>query len=197
MVVIENLRLPPLMSDHATSEPIPWFAVVPTQWRQATVAPLASRLEDTPANVAFLLARAMTLAVFVLVALWLGWRAQRSGEPACWLEAGFLVLAWFWALSPTLNPWYWTWVLPLLPFARGRAWFAVSGLLMLYYLRFWLAYHFADSILFGTGYRGDPFFHFVVVPLEHGVWLAWLVIDSWKRRKCAPLHRSNLEFAVK
>jgi hypothetical protein len=196
MVVVENLRPTPLESDRATDEQSPWFAVVPNQWRQAVVAPLASRLDETPANVAFLLARGVTLAVFVLVALWLAQQAQRSAEPARWLEAAFLTLAWFWALSPTMNPWYWTWALPILPFARGRAWFAVSGLLMLYYLRFWLTYRFADTALFGTGYRGEFFFHFVVVPLEHGIWLGWLVVESWKRGKCAPLHKSKLEAGV-
>jgi hypothetical protein len=133
----------------------------------------------------------------VMVALWIAWQAQRSAVPARWLEAAFLTLAWFWALSPTMNPWYWTWALPLLPFARGRAWFAVSGLLTLYYLRFWLAYHFADTVLFGTGYRGEHFFHFVVVPLEHGLWTVWLVVESWKWGKCTPLHRSILEDGVK
>jgi hypothetical protein len=197
MVVVENLRPTPLESDHATAEQSPWFAVVPNQWRQAVVAPLASRLDETPANVAFFLARGATLAVFVMVALWLAWQTQRSAEPARWLDAVFLTLAWFWALSPTMNPWYWTWALPILPFARGRAWFAVSGLLMLYYLRFWLAYHFADTTLFGTGYRGEFFFHFVVVPVEHGIWLGWLVVESWKRGKCSPLHRSKLEAGVK
>jgi len=197
MVVVENLRPTPLDSDHATSEQSPWFSVAPDRWRQAVVAPLASRLDETPANMAFLLARGATLGVFVLVALWLVWQAQRSDEPERWLEAGFLTLAWFWALSPTMNPWYWTWVLPLLPFARGRAWYAVSGLLMLYYLRFWLAYHFADTLLFGTGYRGEHFFHFVVVPLEHGLWTGWLVVESWKRGKCAPFYRYNFKDGVK
>jgi hypothetical protein len=192
MVVVENIRPTPQESDHGTAEQTPWFAVVPNQWRQAVVAPLAFKLDETPANVAFLLARGATLAVFVMVALWIAWQAQRSAEPARWLEAAFLTLAWFWALSPTMNPWYWTWALPLLPFARGRAWFAVSGLLMLYYLRFWLAYHFADTVLFGTGYRGEHFFHFVVVPLEHGLWTGWLVVESWKWGKCVPLHRCSV-----
>jgi hypothetical protein len=87
-----------------------------------------------------------------------------------------------------MNPWYWTWALPLLPFARGRAWLAVSGLVMLYYLRFWLANDFSDVELLGTGYRGSRFFHFIVVPLEHGIWTVWLAIESWKREKRASLH---------
>lgn len=196
MVVVENLRPTPLVSDHVTAEQSPWFAVIPNQWRQAVVASLASRLDETPANSAFLLARVATLAVFVMAALWLAWQAQGSAEPARWLGAAFLTLAWFWALSPTMNPWYWTWALPLLPFARGRAWFVVSGVLMLYYLRFWLNFHFADAVLFGTGYRGEFFFHFVLVPVEHGIWLGWLVVESWIWGKCTPLHRSNLVVGV-
>jgi hypothetical protein len=66
----------------------------------------------------------------------------------------------------------------LLPFAGRRAWTAVSLLVLAYYGRFWLAYHAADSPVLGTPYRGEDFFHFVVAPLEHGVWLAWLAIES-------------------
>ncbi len=197
MVVVENLRPTSPDVGHASAEPTPWFLVVPNKWRQAIVTPLAFRLDETPANVAFLLARATTLAMFVMIALGLAWRSQRTADPVRWLEATFLTLAWFWALSPTMNPWYWTWALPLLPFACGRAWFVVSGLVLLYYLRFWLAYHYTDTVLFGTGYCGEHFFHFVVVPVEHGIWTAWLVIQSLKYGKCAPFHRSKLEDGVK
>ncbi|MFM9961618.1 MAG: hypothetical protein ACKV2Q_10370 [Planctomycetaceae bacterium] len=52
------------------------------------------------------------------------------------MEATFLIIAWYWLLLPTQNPWYLTWCLPFLPFARGRAWFALSVLAFVYYLRF-------------------------------------------------------------
>ena len=192
MMVFENLRPATPQIDQVNAQPTPWFAVFPDHWRQVAVAPLASRIDETPANAAFLLARGATLCVFVLVAFWLAWQSRHSTEPGQWMEGAFLTLAWFWALSPTMNPWYWTWVLPLLPFARGRAWFAVSGLVLMYYLRFWLADNFADTPLFGTGYRGENFFHFVVVPIEHGLWTGWLLVESWKLRKSSALQRTIL-----
>jgi hypothetical protein len=49
---------------------------------------------------------------------------------------------------------------------------------LVYYTRFWWRYHFPESIVLGTGYRGEPFFHFVVAPLEHGAWLSWLAMET-------------------
>ena len=80
----------------------------------------------------------------------------------------------FWLLLPTLNPWYWTWAVPLLPFARNRAWLALGGLVFLYYLRFWLTYHYADAPVLGTRYSGPWFFDYVVTWLEFGPWFVWL-----------------------
>ena len=93
-----------------------------------------------------------------------------------------LTVAWFWLLQPTANPWYWTWALPLLPFARNRAWFALSGLAFLYYLRFWLTYHFPDTPVLGTRYTGPTFFDYVVTWLEFAPWFAWLALET--RRAC-------------
>ena len=98
-------------------------------------------------------------------------------------EAGFLTLAWFWLLCPTQNPWYWTWALPLLPFARSRVWMAVSGFVLLYYLRFWLTYDWADTSVLGTGYMGSAFFDFVVTWLEFAPWFAWLTAGFFLRHR--------------
>ena len=69
-------------------------------------------------------------------------------------------------------------MVPLLPFARNRAWLAVSGLVLLYYLKFWLKAHFLDPPLLGTHYNGVYFFHFVVVWFEHAPYLLALFV-SW------------------
>ena len=58
--------------------------------------------------------------------------------------------------------WYWTWALPLLPLARSRVWLAMSGLVLVYYLRFWLRCHFPDTPVLGIAYRGGVFFDLVV-----------------------------------
>ena len=81
-------------------------------------------------------------------------------------------------LSPTQNPWYWTWALPLVPFVRGRAWLALSSLVLFYYLRFWLRYHFETTPVLGTRYPGVPFFDLVVTWFEYGPWLLWLTVSA-------------------
>ncbi len=108
------------------------------------------------------------------IAAWCVRRTLQNPDVAVWLESAFLTLAWFWFLSPTLNPWYWTWVMPLLVFARSRVWQWMSGVVMLYYLRFWFIYQFPDTPLAGTPYAGAAFFDFVVTWLEFGPWLACL-----------------------
>jgi hypothetical protein len=181
LLVMENLRpyadIPP--SEQA------WFSVVPERWREATSAAVRSRLGIEPRRVPFFLSRALTSSLFVILALWLAWRASAEGGVAGWLDAAFLTLAWFWLLQPTLNPWYWTWALPLLPFARNRAWLAVSGLVFLYYFRFWLTYRFPETPVLGTRYPGPLFFDFIVTWIEFGPWFAWLALETRRPREAA------------
>jgi len=170
MLVVENLR------SSADVEPRyrPWFSVVPESWRTAVLSGPSRWLSVDRWETAFLVARFATAAAFAVIALWLVWAARRSDDPAAWLRVAFLTLAWFWLLSPTQNPWYWTWALPLVGFARGRSWLFLSGLVMIYYLRFWLNYHWPEPPVLGTRYAGAEFFDFVVVWIEYGPWLAAL-----------------------
>jgi hypothetical protein len=101
-------------------------------------------------------------------------------------------LAWFWLLSPTQNPWYWAWALPFLPFARGRAWYAVSGLVMLYYFRFWLQYHYPEAPALGTIYGGPRLFDFVVSWFEYAPWFVWLAFAAYRRRNHGAVTRATL-----
>ncbi|MBW3597885.1 MAG: hypothetical protein KY475_11500 [Planctomycetes bacterium] len=177
MLLVENLR--PSGASAGSSEV--WFAVVPDAWRKALIEPLASRLAVDAGMAAFLVTRAFTSVAFLAVALGLAWRASRRRRLDSFLEAAFLTLAWFWLLSPTQNPWYWTWALPLLPFARGRAWWAVSGIAFAYYLRFWLAYHYPEGPVGGTSYGGQAFFDYVVTWIEFAPWFACLCVAAWRR----------------
>ncbi|MCI0457331.1 MAG: hypothetical protein L0Z62_10200, partial [Gemmataceae bacterium] len=79
----------------------------------------------------------------VLLYLCTRWARQvyRTPEPAVLLRALFLTLAWAWMLTSAQNPWYLAWCLPFMVFARVRSWFLLPGLVLLYYLRFWLEYH--------------------------------------------------------
>ncbi len=175
LLVIENLR----PSSGLPAEQIAWFTVTPESWRAALVATVAQQTGLAAERVPFVLTRLLlSLALIGLAAGLAGWAsADAEGQRhEQLLEATFLTLAWFWLLLPTQNPWYLTWCLPFLPFARRRAWFALSGLAFVYYLRFWMTAQFSAP-LFGTSYPGAQFFDFVVTWLEFAPWLAWLVVE--------------------
>lgn len=188
LLVVENLR----PQHDVAVERRPWFSVVPESWKARFTAIAARWLRVAPPEAAFFTARLLTAGAFLAILAGLIWRARHSAEPADWLRAAFLVLAWFWLLSPTQNPWYWLWALPLAVFARGRAWLAVSGLVMVYYLRFWLVEHYFDTPVLGTRYAGAAFFDFVLVWFEYGPWFVGLAWEAAKRPgKCAPpLHNA-------
>ena len=158
---------------------IAWFSICPEPVRADVAAGVASYCNIDPREAPFLTARAITALAFILVATLLVWRAARIADARQLCEAAFLTLAWFWLLCPTQNPWYWTWALPLLPFARSRAWLAVSGLVLLYYLRFWLSYHWPDTEVLGSGYVGYAFFDFIVTWIEFAPWFACLSIEGF------------------
>ncbi len=180
LLVIENLRpssgLPP--------EQIAWFTLTPESWRSALVAAVAQQTGLAEERVPFVLTRILLSLTFIGLAVGLAlWAARRfdtdGPQHERLLKATFLTLAWFWLLLPTQNPWYLTWCLPFLPFARGRAWFALSGLAFVYYLRFWMTAQFSSPLL-GTSYPGPQFFDYVVTWLEYVPWLVCLV---WGHRR--------------
>ncbi|QDU98996.1 hypothetical protein [Lignipirellula cremea] len=179
LILVENLK----STAEPTPQPAPWFSVLPESWRRAIVDRFARVLQIEPYEAPFLLTRAITGALFCAIAILLAWRAARRADLDAFLTAGFLTLAWFWLLCPTQNPWYWTWTLPLLPFARSRAWLAMSGLALLYYLRFWLLYHWPDAPVLGTPYPGAEFFDFVVTWIEFAPWLLCLAGEYILRRR--------------
>jgi hypothetical protein len=181
MIGVENLK--PRSADPNAVRP--WFSIVPETWRQALLQPFAARLCVDTGAAAFLLTRGLTLGLFALIAVALLIAAWRGADQIAYLRAAFLTLAWFWLLAPTQNPWYWLWPLPLLPFARSRVWLLGSGLVLVYYLRFWLYYQWPGEAVPGFGYSGTQWFDFVITWLEFGPWLLWLAVDWWwYRRGC-------------
>ncbi len=161
---------------------VPWFAITPNAWRGSVASRVARLFSMPPDRVPFLIARSLTAVIFVALSLWWAWQGAASLKADDFLRMVFLTLAWFWLLSPTWNPWYWSWALPFIPFARHRTWLAVSGLLSLYYLRFYFAYRWGGTPVAGTPYEGEMFFHHVVVWIEHLPWLVALGAESvWKR----------------
>jgi len=179
MIAMENVMPSGVRQDR----PSPWFSIVPEAPRAALVEPLAARFAGDRWQASFLIVRAVSLLATLAVAAWCVRRSLRNADATVWFESAFLILAWFWFLSPTLNPWYWTWVMPLLVFARSRVWLWMSGAVLLYYLRFWFVYQFFDVPVAPTPYVGAAFFDFVVTWFEFGPWLACLVFSAiWQRR---------------
>lgn len=184
LLVIENLR----PSEGLPTEQRAWFAVTPESWRQALVQRVVSNFGIDVGRVPFFATRLLLSAVFVILASVLAWRASVCPMPHAdlssrlVLESAFLTLVWFWLLLPTQNPWYLLWSLPFLPFARSRAWWLLSGLAFVYYVRFWLIAQFPSPTA-GTPYPGAQFFDFIVTWLEYAPWFAWLVCDLIVFRK--------------
>ena len=175
LVIFENLK--PTAGVHA--EQVPWFSCVPEAWREAAIVRWAASWDIHPIQAAFYASRAVTGTAFVLLLGYFIAAAYRQGTAVAWMRTLFLTTAWFWLLCPTQNPWYWAWALPLVPFARSRAWLWLSGLVMAYYLRFWLGYHWPEQAVLGTAYRGEQFFDFVVTWLEY---LPWFIGLAWTSR---------------
>lgn len=179
MIVIENLKT---AAEFPGNKSV-WFSVAPDSWRDYCVDWTAQTFSVSKREAPFFFTRLVTSLLFLVLACWLAWRATRRDDLRLVFETAFLTLAWFWLLSPTQNPWYWTWALPFLPFMRNRAWLMMSGLLLVYYLRFWLLYNYSQVEILGTGYKGVAFFDFVIPWFEFGVFLVWLpaewVIRAW------------------
>ena len=206
MNTVENLKPASLESRKDA-----WFSVIPNQPREQISEYvvdnfLTSDEHNTPqqaqierqnarAIAPFLTTRFILTLVFFIVAVALAIWASKRNHSQAFCRAAFLTLAWFWLLAPTQNPWYWLWALPLIPFAKNRTWYLMSGLLFIYYLRFWFEYHFtgvnvADSLnqwvsfelpQWAGGishYQGVDFFDFVVTWLEHLPWYLLLSIET-------------------
>lgn len=203
MLLVENLKPEPVVEDikgepanAATSEDLPWFAVTSNDFRKrAAEAETTRNASNKPSKLApshpyFSLSRKITLAIFGLCVLVCCISVFRNRAPENWLENIFLCFAWFWLLAPTQNPWYWLWALPLISFARGRVWFFMSGLLFLYYSRFWFEHHFTGVRVLNTPYSGTTFFDFVITWIEYAPWLCMLFL-CWAYRSAKYLVGSS------
>lgn len=178
MNVVENIKPTGGRPPHE----VPWFSVIPDAVRVTVVESIGNRFHIPAQRVPFLLTRLLTGLAFLITALTIAWKysgpaSDVQNQLARLCEGVFLTVAWFWLLCPTQNPWYWTWALPLLPFAKSRVWLAVSGLTLFYYLRFWFGYHFPETTVWGTRYTGTAFFDFVVTWVEFAPWFGCLLVS--------------------
>jgi hypothetical protein len=128
-------------------------------------------------------ARWLAGAAFLAVLGWVTARYARPTSTAQELGHGFfLALAWLFLLSPTGFPWYFTWAIFFLPFARSRAWYLLVAFLSCYYLRFWLIHAFGRDTVIFPNTNAVHFFDHYVVWLEFGAPLLLLAITCWRER---------------
>ncbi len=152
-LVYDNLRA-------STEQSPPWYRFVTAQ-------------SEFVATHAYSLARMTTLALWCSIYVWI-LRRHQQGENL--MNSSFLIVASFYYLLPTQNPWYWTWALPFLCFVHNRGWMLVTPALFVYYLRFWLASLDRDYHVGGYVYSGTELFNYVVVWGEHLVSLAAVLL---------------------
>lgn len=172
-VIEENLT--PVQADQSAA----WVTVTPAWWRADIVNTISGKFRLRKESVPFLSTRLFLSSVTLALVLFWAWRGAHAHDPREWLHFVFLTLACFWVCLPTLNPWYWTWVLPFLAFAKRRSWYLVSGLLFLYYSRFWFDYQWMNQEVWGSEYRGEEYFHQVVVWVEHLSWILALIMETF------------------
>ena len=176
MVVIENVR--PYQPKGGTA---PWFLVTTEEWRTEFATSMVKKHEFADTNeFAFFYTRIVTLLIYVGLTFAFcvfAWRAKSADDM---LRLFFASVAWFWLLSPTLNPWYWLWAMPFVVFSkRPAAWLLLSGMLLMYYLRFYFQNHFPNDFVGPTSYRGQLFFDFVVPWIEFCPVFAVLLYQSF------------------
>ncbi|MBI1349427.1 DUF2029 domain-containing protein [bacterium] len=92
--------------------------------------------EKLPWSSPELVARGISAALFVLFAL--GIARPHTPTPAVLAGRVLAVVAMLFMLSPAQFPWYYLWVMPLLPLYPSRGLLLLSGILFLYNLRFYL-----------------------------------------------------------
>jgi hypothetical protein len=181
MLVYENLK-----ADSTTEH---WFRVLPASWTTSMYEIWSYKLPNMQLD-EFQLTRFILLVLYLLIISrysyylykktrlhYITFKTSRIDADHQWLNLLFLGMALFWVLSPTQNPWYWLWALPLVPYTKLKSWHFVSGALTLYYLRFYCSYHLDDTSHSLLGYKGEEIFHYVFVPLEHLLWLIPLLIE--------------------
>ncbi len=151
----------------------PWFVITSGNWRNQFFQWWQQRQlggEDP----AFWATKLFTLGLFAIVYGWqlvvlyrVEWTTERwlavLPRRLLWIMALFLLI------QPTVNPWYFVWIAPLACFSKNRGWIIASGLLMLYYARFWFKSLSGTFELAGCHYSGAGLFDHGFVFLEFGL----------------------------
>jgi hypothetical protein len=134
-----------------------------------------------------LAARVLTALAIGAAALWASFARLRrpafgpASGPAWELPfRAFLALSVFFALSPAQHPWYFAGLLPFAALFPSRAWILLTGLLALYYFRFWLRYHVPPGEI-AAEYEQSRFA--LVRIVEWAPFYSLLILEAWAGRR--------------
>ena len=181
-VVYENLKKDDRLQDEASEINQPWYVVVP----KSTVVRWHRKAKELGigGNVSFTLTRLLTTAMFLLAYLGIAIAFWRSPDCRTFLAFMFLVLATFFMLQPTQNPWYWVWAMPFVCFSRNRGWLTASMFLILYYLRFHYETGIHETRFAGILYTNAGIFDYIIVFIEYGLIVIAITTGwIWKMRQ--------------
>jgi hypothetical protein len=119
-------------------------------------------------------ARIIWAGFVIALAIILARSVYRETTAAQLLACQGVLLGWFWLTSPTGNPWYLLWFLPLLAFMKNPVWKWLPLVAMVYYLRF------ACEDL---GEEWVRWFDCWGVTLEFGPWLSIWAWFQWRGKR--------------
>ena len=186
MLIVEHLKT----TDGVEPEYKAWFLLNSDAQRKSWIEPFTHWFDLPEHQAAYRLSRMISYSIVLLIVGYLCLRLNPK-DPSSLAHVCFLALAWFWLLSPTQNPWYWCWCLPLIPFVKNRTWYLMAGFALVYYSRFWFSYHYSGEVIWPIetrfpsetvspihSYRGDNFFNYVIVCLEFGPWFLLLATET-------------------
>lgn len=156
----------------------PWFVVTSNRFR-TELNEYCKAHSIGGSNPAFFLARITTLSLFATFYLWQLVAIYRSPKEISFDRFTMIMIV-FLFLQPTVNPWYWVWVVPLGCLARKSAVLSISGLLLVYYSRFWFKSLSQTYEFGGATYSGVALFDHGVAWLEFIPIVVLLLTPYWK-----------------
>lgn len=178
------------VKNNTQSSTQPWFVVTTKGWRTELDAQFRSFGFDGKDS-AFTIARMLTLGMFSCFYLWQLTQIYFRGfsdrsDVAQFFRRVTSILALFLILQPTVNPWYFVWVAPLICLTDNRGWILASGFLMLYYSRFWFQSLVGTFTIGGHNFDGVKLFDHCFVFVEFGLIVAVLFFFSNRKYRRKP-----------
>ena len=149
----------------------PWVVVTSEEFRSSFCRWCNERNlgSDDPA---FAATRVLTLGLFLFFYLVQLVKLLKSSEDAEeWLVEFLGRVGWiigvFVFLQPTVNPWYLSWAIPCFCFSNNRGWLLISGVMLIYYSRFWFGTFDGLTEICGANYSGEDLYRYFVVWVTH------------------------------